>query len=129
MDNQVKNLIQAEVEKLIVKTQESLGVVKKIAIAEAWKILQLAVAAVVQVIEIIGTDLSSPEKKAIAMDMMSNFYDKVFIVIDIPLVPNILEPIIHKYTKIFLMILVSSSIDAMVTTFRNTGVFFNKKLY
>ena len=129
MDNQTINLIKLETEKLVVKTQESLAAVKKIAIAEAGKILQLAVAAVIQVIENIGTDLSGPEKKALAMELLSNFYDKVFLIIDIPLVPNILEPIIHRYVKQFLMILVGSSIDAMVTTFRNTGVFFNKKLY
>jgi hypothetical protein len=76
-----------------------------------------------------GTELSSPEKKALAMDLISGFYDKVFLVVDIPVVPNLLEPIIHRYVKQFLMILVSSSIDAMVTTFRNTGVFFNKRLY
>ena len=129
METQAINLIKLEIEKLAVKTQESLGAVKSVAIAEAWKILQLAIAATIQVIETIGVDLSGPDKKALAMDIISSFYDKVFLVIDIPVVPNVLEPIIHKYVKQFLMILVSSSIDAMVTTFRNTGVFFNKKLY
>jgi hypothetical protein len=129
MPTEVKDLIRLEVEKLVVKTQESLGTVKNVAIAEAWKILQLIIAATIQVIETIGTDLSSPDKKALAMDLISGFYDKVFLVVDIPVVPNLLEPIIHKYVKSFLMILVSSTIDAMVTTFRNTGVFFNKKLY
>lgn len=129
METKVINLIKLEVEKLAIKTQESLGTVKRVAIAEAWKILQLAVAATVQIIEAIGADLSSPDKKALAMDLLSSFYDKVFLVVDIPVVPNILEPIIHRYVKSFLMILVSSSIDATVTTFRNTGVFFNKKLY
>jgi hypothetical protein len=129
MGTEVKDLIRLEVEKLVVKTQESLGTVKNVAIAEAWKILQLIIAATIQVIETIGTDLSSPDKKALAMDLISGFYDKVFLVVDIPVVPNLLEPIIHKYVKTFLMILVGSTIDAMVTTFRNTGVFFNKKLY
>jgi len=126
---QMKNLIKLEIEKLVVKTQESLGTVKNVALAEAWKILQLVIAATIQIIETIGTDLSSPDKKTLAMDLISGFYDKVFLVIDIPVVPNILEPIIHKYVKAFIMILVSSTIDAMVTTFRNTGVFFNKKIY
>lgn len=129
MKTQMINLIKLEIEKLTVKTQESLGTVKSVAVAEAWKILQLTIAATVQVIETIGIDLSSPDKKALAMDIISGFYDKVFLVVDIPVVPNVLEPIIHRYVKQFLMILVSSSIDATVTTFRNTGVFFNKKLY
>jgi len=129
MQEQMKNLIKLEIEKLVVKTQESLGTVKSVAIAEAWKILQLAIAATVQIIETIGTELSSPDKKTLAMDLLSSFYDKVFLVVDIPVVPNLLEPIIHRYVKAFIMILVGSTIDAMVTTFRNTGVFFNKKIY
>jgi hypothetical protein len=129
IQEQMKNLIKLEIEKLVVKTQESLGTVKNVALAEAWKILQLVIAATVQIIETIGTDLSSPDKKTLAMDSISGFYDKVFLVVDIPVVPNILEPIIHKHVKAFIMILVSSTIDAMVTTFRNTGVFFNKKIY
>lgn len=88
--------------------------------------MQLAVASVIQIIETIGTDLSSPDKKILAMDLLSSYYDKVFLIVDIPVVPNLLEPIIHKYIKAFLMILVSASIDAMVTTFRNTGVFLKK---
>ena len=123
-----RELIKQEVEKLITKSKASLNEVKRIAIAEAWKILQLAVAGTIQIIEAIGTDLSSPDKKALAMDLLSSFYDKVFIVVDIPVIPNILEPLIHKYVKAFLMILVSASIDALVTTFRNTGVFLRKSV-
>lgn len=122
-----RELIRAEIEKLVAKTKESLNEVQRIALAEAWKILQLAVASVIQVIEAIGSDLSSPEKKELAMGLLNSFYDSVFVVVDIPVVPNFLEPIIHKYVKAFLMILVSSTIDALVTTFRNTGVFLKKK--
>lgn len=121
-----RELIQQEVEKITQRTQESLQAIKKIAVAEAWKVLQITVASVVQVIEIIGQDLTGPDKKALAMDLISNFYDKSFTVVDIPVVPAIVESIIHKYVKTFLMILVSSSIDATVTIFRNTGVFLKK---
>jgi hypothetical protein len=88
--------------------------------------MQLAVASTIQIIENIGTDLNSPDKKTLAMNLLSGFYDKVFLVVDIPVVPNVLEPIIHRYVKAFLMVLVSSSIDAMVTTFRNAGIFIKK---
>lgn len=121
-----RDLIKNEVEKLVQKAKESLKEVRNVALAEAWKILQLTAASIIQVIEAMGNDLSSPEKKQLAMDLISGFYDKVFIVIDIPVVPNLFEPIIHKYVKGVLMILVSSTIDALVTTFRNTGVFLSK---
>lgn len=112
-----------EVEKLVVQAKESINEVKIVALAQAWKILQLAVASTIQIIENTATDLAGKDKKAIAMDLLSKFYDSVFIVVDIPFVPNLVEPIIHRYVKAFLMVLVSSTIDAMVTTFRNTGVF------
>lgn len=120
-----RDLIKEETEKLILKTKESLEEVQRIALAEAWKVLQLATASIIQVIEAIGNDLTSPEKKALAMSLLGDFYDKVFVTIDIPVVPNFIEPVLHKYIKAFLMILISSTIDALVTTFRQTGVFIN----
>lgn len=122
-----RDLIKLEVEKLTQKLQQSLVEVRRIALAEAWKVLQLATASIIQIIEAIGNDLTSPEKKILAMELLGSFYDKVFVVVDIPFVPNAIEPIIHKYVKTFLMILVSSTIDALVTTFRETGVFIKKE--
>lgn len=101
---------------------------KKIALSEAWKILQLVTASVVRIIEDIATDLAGPDKKTLAIEYLNKFYDTAFSVIDIPVVPNLFEPIIHKYVKIVLMIMVSSSIDAMVTIFRQTGVFLKKEV-
>jgi hypothetical protein len=121
-----QDLIKTEVEKLIVKTKESLNEVKRFAIAEAWKILQLAAASIIQIIEFLGKDLESKDKKILAMNLLNRFYDTIFIAIDIPVVPNIIEPVIHKHVKSFLMILISSTIDALVITFRNTGIFLTK---
>ena len=123
-----RDLITEEVNKLINVSKTSFEDVKRVAVKEAWKILQLTTAAVIQIIESIGSDLSGPDKKQLAMDLISKFYDSVFVVVDIPVVPNVLEPIIHKYVKAFLMILVSATIDSMVTIFRNTGVFLQKKI-
>jgi hypothetical protein len=122
----VKEVVSIEVEKLIGQAKISLNNIKVVALSQAWKILQLAVASTIQTIENTATDLTGKDKKAIAMELLNRFYDSVFVVIDIPFVPNLLEPIIHKYVKSFLMILVSSTIDAMVTTFRNTGVFVDR---
>ena len=122
-----QELIRAEVEELIVNTKEKVNEVKRFALGEAWKLLQLTTASVVQIIEAIGNDLSNPDKKALAMDLLNSFYDKIFLVIDVPFVPNLVEPIIHKYIKNMLMIMVSATIDATVTIFRNTGVFIKRE--
>ena len=121
-----KELIVSEAEKLHNQLKENLQNLKKVALNEAWKSLQLVTASTVQIIESVATNLEGSEKKAIAIEYINAFYDKAFLVIDIPLVPSLIEPIIHKYIKKILMIMVSASIDATVTIFRETGVFLKK---
>lgn len=116
-------LISTEVGKLIQTLKNSYEGVKKVAVAEAWRVLQIATASIIQIIESIGNDLSGPDKKALALKLLSDLYDKVFLIVDIPVVPNLVEPIIHKHVKNFLMILLGATIDSMVTVFRSTGVF------
>lgn len=124
-----KDLVKLEIEKLITATKSSVSDIKRFAVDQTWKLLQLAVASTIQIIEIVGTDLSSPQKKELAMSMLSKFYDSIFIAVDIPFIPSIIEAYIHSYVKQFLMILVSSSIDSMVKIFRETGVFRPKLAY
>lgn len=122
-----KNLIRQEVDKLIWAAQGSLKEIKKFAIGEVWRVLQLLTAAVIRIIENIGKDLSSPEKKKLAMELINNFYDKVFVSIEIPVIPSFVESFFHTYVKKIIMIFVDSSIDAMVTTFRELGIFVKSK--
>lgn len=118
-----KELITEEVQKLIEETKKSASEVKKIAIGEAWKVLQLLTAVVIQIIENIGKDLSSPEKKQLALELISKFYDEVFNVVLLPWIPVFVQSWFKGYVKQLLMLFVSSAIDALVTTFRNVGVF------
>jgi uncharacterized protein YutE (UPF0331/DUF86 family) len=129
MNQTSQELVLNEVEKLIATTKETYKDVKRFAVAQVWRILQLYIAATIQIIEIIGNDLSSPEKKELAMNMISKFYDSVFLVVDVPFVPSIIESYLHVYVKRFLMILVSSTIDSMVKIFREVGVFKPKLVY
>ena len=121
-----KELILEQAEKIHQELKQKLQSLKVVALSEAWKTLQLVTASTVQIIEAIAKDLEGSSKKEIAIEYINAFYDKVFTVIDIPFVPNLLEPIIHRYIKKVLMIMVSSSIDATVTIFRETGVFLKK---
>ena len=119
--------LKPEIDKLIEESKVAINNVKRIAIAEAWKILQLAIAKIIQTIESKAQDLAGKDKKTTAMNLLSSFYDGVFVAVDITMIPSAMEVLIHKYVKQFLMILVSSTIDAMVTTFRDVGV-FNKHI-
>lgn len=95
---------------------------QKVSLGEAWKTLQLIVAQLVTKLDIIGYALKGLEKKEIAIQVINKVYDTIFLVVDIPIVPNAIEPIIHKYVKQLLMIMVSSSIDATVTIFKQAGI-------
>lgn len=122
----VKELILNQAEKVHQQLKENLQSVKRVALNEAWKSLQLVTASTVQIIETVAKDLEGKAKKDIAIEYINNFYDKAFLVVDIPFVPSLVEPIIHKYIKKILMIMVSASIDATVTIFRETGIFLKK---
>lgn len=122
MENQSQN---QKLNELINKAKEILKETKNIAVPQAWNILQLAVAECVQAAQNNYPNLAGSDKKLIVMNTLSMFYDSVFTIITIPVVPSFLQPIIQKYVKQLLMLLVSSSIDAMVTTFKQIGVFNN----
>jgi|688.fasta_scaffold119350_5 hypothetical protein len=123
---QILDNLKLELDKLIDQSQQSLQETKKVAAAQAWKILQLAIALSIQFLENIAVSFSGPDKKLIAMEAISSFYDKVFTIVDVPFIPGFIEPLMHRYIKAFLMGLVGVSIDAMVTTFREIGVFKDK---
>jgi hypothetical protein len=122
-----KELVLAQAEVITQQAKESLQNLKKIALSEAWKLLQLATAGIVQIIENVAGDLEGKEKKDLAISYISGFYDTVFVVVNIPFLPTIIQPLIHKYVKAILMIMVSSTIDATVTIFRQTGIFLRKE--
>jgi len=126
LDIDIQNIVNEELKKLETETKNSIKEIKNIAINQAWKILQLTIASTIQIIEKSAEDMAGKDKKTIALNAISKFYDNVFMVVNVPFIPSILEGMLHKYVKIFLMSLVGSSIDAMVTTFRQVGIFKTK---
>lgn len=121
MENQ--SLSVNNLENLVAKAKEMLKNTKTVAMPQAWNVLQLATAEVIQNIEDNNPSLKGVDKKTLAMGMISKFYDQTFTIINFPFVPQMLQPIIQKYVKQILMILISATIDALVTTFRNSGIF------
>lgn len=112
-----------DVSSIVDLAQKILQNSKNVAITQAWKVLQLAIAEVIQSIENNNPSLKGADKKTLAMTMISNFYDQVFKIVNFPFAPSFLQPIIQKYVKQLLMILVSASIDSLVSIFRQTGIF------
>ena len=122
---QTQNLSVNNIKVLVDQAKAILQSVKEVAMPQAWNILQLATVDVIQSIENNSPTLKGADKKTLAMSMISNFYDQVFTLVNFPFVPKLLQPIIQKYVKQLLMLLVSSSIDALVVTFRNNGIFID----
>ena len=120
---QAQNLSVNNIKTLVDQAKNILQSVKEVAMPQAWNILQLATVEVIQSIENNSPTLKGSDKKTLAMTMISNFYDQVFTLVNFPFVPKLLQPIIQKYVKQILMLLVSATIDALVTTFRNSGIF------
>jgi len=110
---QLKNLVQ---EKTTLLINQAKTIVKNnpVSLTDAWKILDNNISDVVIVLQYFTYDLSKPEKKAKAMEIMSNFYDSVFTVVDFPFIPKILQPVMQKYVKLILMALVDAAIDSSV---------------
>jgi hypothetical protein len=123
MSENIKDVIRTEIVNIIEQARVSFADVKNFALDEVWKILQLLTAVVIQLIEELGKDLSSPEKKEFALELIESFYDNVFVHVDIPFLPSVVETVLHSHIKKVIMMLVSSGIDAMVATFRQVGVF------
>lgn len=126
-DENIKDILKEELNNLISVTKTSLVDIKTFALAEVWKILQLFTVAVIRLIENFGNELSGPEKKEIALEAIGKFYDAIFTYIDLPWIPAPIEAVLHGYLKNVIMMLVDSAIDAMVTTFRQVGVFKPKE--
>lgn len=125
----IEEKVQLELDQTINSLQKSLSEAKSIAVAEAWKILQLLVAKIVKTIEDAAINWSGSDKKELAMSLISSIYDKLFLVIDIPMIPAFIEGYLHLYVKRILLSLVSSTIDATVTTFKEIGFFVSKNQY
>lgn len=126
-DENIKDILKEELNNLISVTKTSLVDIKTFALAEVWKILQLFTVAVIRLIENFGNELSGPEKKEVALEAIGKFYDAIFTYIDLPWIPAPIEAVLHGYLKNVIMMLVDSAIDAMVTTFRQVGVFKPKE--
>ena len=126
---QSQGVVEKEALSLCQKLQENLQATKnRLRIKDAWRMVQDSIAKVVIIIEKnIGSDMPGAEKKAIAMNVIEKVVDIVCALIDIPGIPRWIQSALYKYLKKFLLEVADGSIDAIVKTFRETGVFIEGK--
>jgi len=117
--------VKLETQELLEKIQASLkSLGKRVPLSSAWCVVQEAVASTVLSIERnIGNRYAGAEKKALAMARIERIVDVIVAFIYIPYVPLWINSLIAKYIKMFLMQVADGSIDAIVSTFHEVGVF------
>lgn len=117
--------LEKEADGLFDSFKEKLGTLGHVLkLPEAWRIIQDATAQTVIIIERnVGRALSGPEKKAKALARIEKVIDVVCALIDVPFIPDWAESYADRYIKLFLLEVADGSIDALVKTFHDTGVF------
>lgn len=118
----IQEQIQQQFNLSVQDIRNSLSEVKRFTLSQTWKVLQVITGRAINIVEAHALNYPGSGKKEIALNIISSFYDSVFIVVDIPLVPRFLEAIIHTYVKKILMMAVAATIDAMVFTFKENGI-------
>ena len=66
-------------------------------------------------------DGSGDAKKAAVMAAIDTFYEEVIEPIDIPAIPNFIEPIADKAVKQLLLVVADGLVDAVVAIFNKNG--------
>lgn len=103
--------VKVEVETLIAAIKVSIAD-KTLTISEVWNLAQQALFSFVKIADALEVDGS--DKKAVVMIAAEKLYDDVIAPIDIPKIPNVVEPTFDRFTKILYLELISGTIDFIV---------------
>ena len=92
----------------------------KLSFTEIIALLGTAIGELVSIAEAFY-DGSGEAKKAAVMAAINTFYDEVIEPIDIPAIPNFVEPIADKAVKQLLLVVADGVVDAIVAIFNKSG--------
>ncbi len=90
---------------------------------DAWKIFNDAINQLVVLAEQTLIELSGPEKKAEVLAALALFYDRVIGPIDLPYIPNVIEPLLDSTAKAIMLDLADKTIDSTVKILKSLNVF------
>lgn len=91
----------------------------KVTLGEVWEMVNLVLADLVPYVE--KFNLAGDDKKKLVLDTLSKFYDEVIAPLDIPYVPNFLEPLVDTGLKSLLLELADGAVDALVKILKDTA--------
>lgn len=105
------DVVKVEIDKVIKEAKDSYadGV---LSLGEVWGLGQDLVFSIMTIVE--AYNATGADKKAAVMIAASRLYDEVLAPIDIPKIPNVIEPSFDKFGRVLFLELISGSIDYMV---------------
>ena len=93
---------------------------KKITFGEMLTLVTRACATFVKLVESMGQG-TGEEKKNAVVTAVSQFYEVVIAPMDVPVIPNFVEPMVDQGTKLVIITVAASAVDALVAIFNKTG--------
>ena len=109
--------IATEIEKFFTIAKEAIK--GKLAFADAWALVRRATSTFVRLVEQLGE--SGPEKKDLVRDLVLQYYDEVIAPLDIPQIPNFMEPAVDSAVRVILDFALGKLIDSIVAGFNTLG--------
>lgn len=105
------DVVKEQIDNIIKEAKDSYadGV---LSLAELWGLGQDLVFSIMAIAETLNA--SGEDKKAVVMQAAARVYDEVLAPIDIPKIPNFIEPSFDKFGRTLFLELISGSIDYMV---------------
>lgn len=86
------------------------------------EVLQLTITGAMETVRLTQTlPVSGVIKKQTAMEAVSKFIDEVITPLDLPGVPNLIEPVVDQGIKSLLMLAADAAIDSAVALFNQIG--------
>lgn len=103
--------VKNEIDVLIKEAKEATAD-KVITLSEVWTLSSHVIASFVKIADTLNAD--GADKKAVVLKAAELLYDEVIAPIDIPKIPNVIEPTFDKFAKSLFLELVSGLIDFVV---------------
>ena len=116
-ESPVYDVVKEQIAALIKEVKDDIGD-NVLTLTEVWVLSQHTVTAFVKIADTLSA--SGEDKKAVVMLAAEKFFDDVIGPIDIPQIPNFIEPTFDKISKEIFLSLVSAGIEYIVK-FKNKG--------
>jgi hypothetical protein len=119
-ESSLYDLLKQEIDKIVTLFEDAKAD-SDVTLSEVWNLVTEVISSLVKVAEEFGGD--GDNKKAAVLAALELFYDEVIAPLDIPYVPNIVEPVVDRAAKRIFLQIADGVIDAIVSLLNREKVF------